>query len=62
MASIGCKNCGSYFTREEILKRKAPIHAWPLTPIGERVQLENQASGDDQWACPNCGRKTLRAA
>ena len=57
---IGCKNCNSYFTREELLQRKAPIHPWPLTTVGARVAAENVASGDDQWACPTCGCRTLR--
>jgi hypothetical protein len=62
MPAIGCKNCGAYFTRDELAKRKPPAYPWPLTPVGERFLAENQASGDDRYLCPNCGRGTLRAA
>ena len=58
--AIGCKNCGAYFTREEILRRKPPLHAWPLTVIGERILAENLATGDEQAPCPTCGCRTLR--
>jgi len=59
--AIGCKNCGAHFTTDEIMRRKPPMHPWPLTPVGQRILDENVARGDDQWACPECGRKTLRA-
>jgi hypothetical protein len=58
--AIGCKNCGSYFTHDEMLKLKPPGHAWPLTAEGKRVRDENQSAGLDQSACPTCGCRTLR--
>jgi hypothetical protein len=59
---ISCKNCGGFFTRDEVMRMKAPPHPWRLTAVGERVLAENVASGDDKWPCPTCGQKTLRAA
>ena len=58
--AIGCKNCGAYFTRDEIARRKPPLHAWPLTAVGERILAENIATGDVQTPCPTCGCQTLR--
>lgn len=57
---IGCKNCGSHFTHEEMLRLKPPSHAWPLTAAGQRIFDENRATGRDQSACPTCGCRTLR--
>ena len=57
---IGCKNCGSYFTQDEMARRKPPVYPWPLTQTGERVLAENRENGDDQVLCPNCGCGTLR--
>jgi rubredoxin len=61
MPAIGCKNCGGHFTPDEVMHSKRPMHPWPLTSVGQRVLEENAARGDDQWACPMCGQKTLRA-
>ena len=58
--AIGCKNCGSHFTRDEIMRLKPPMHAWPLTEVGKRVLAENQSTGHDAWPCPTCGCRTLR--
>lgn len=57
---IGCKNCGSHFTHDEMLRLKPPEHPWPLTSTGKRVRDENAADGRDQSACPTCGCRTLR--
>jgi len=57
---IGCKNCGSYFTHDEMLRLKPPLNAWPLTATGKRVSDENRTLGRDQSACPTCGCRTLR--
>ncbi len=57
---IGCKNCGSYFTRDEMERRKPPAYPWPLTAAGERALAENRESGEDQIQCPNCGCGTLK--
>lgn len=57
---IGCKNCGGYFSEDEIRVRPTPPHRWPLTRVGERVLLENEADGGDLRPCPTCGQKTLR--
>lgn len=56
---IGCKNCGGYFTRDEMAKRKPPVYPWALTAHGERILAENIAAGEDRL-CPNCGCGTLR--
>ena len=55
-----CKNCGGHFSGAEVLKRKPPVHPWPLTPVGERVLGENAAAGTPGAQCPNCGQRTLR--
>jgi hypothetical protein len=57
---IGCKNCGSHFTHDEMLRLKPPGHAWPLTAVGKRVRDENYSAGLDQSQCPTCGCRTLR--
>jgi hypothetical protein len=57
---ISCKNCGGYFTAEEMARRKPPVHAWQLTPVGEKVFIENQANGGDPRPCPTCGCRTMR--
>jgi hypothetical protein len=57
---IGCKNCGSNFTRDEMMRLKPPEYAWPLTAEGKRVQDENEARGYDRSQCPTCGCRTLR--
>lgn len=57
---IGCKNCGSHFSEHEMRMRPPPLHSWPLTRVGERVLLENEATGGDPRPCPTCGQKTLR--
>ena len=57
---IGCKNCGGYFTRQEVATRKPPAYPWKLTANGERVLAENRATGEDQYLCPSCGCGTLR--
>jgi hypothetical protein len=54
-----CKNCGGHFTDAEMRVRKPPIHAWQLTPVGQRFLAENEAKGDLR-PCPTCGCKTLR--
>ena len=61
MPAIVCKNCGGYFTEDELAKRKPPVHPWTLTATGERILAENRESGQDQFLCPNCGRGTLRS-
>ena len=55
---VGCKNCGGYFTSEELNKRKPPVHKWPLTVVGERILAQNVARGANV-ACPACGQNTL---
>jgi len=57
---IDCKNCGSHFTHDEMLRLKPPLHAWPLTATGKRIRDENQASGFDRTPCPTCGCRTRR--
>lgn len=57
---ISCKNCGSYFTENEMRLRPSPLHSWQLTRIGQRVLLENEQAGGDPRPCPICGCKTLR--
>ena len=57
---IGCKNCGSHFTHEEMLRLKPPEHAWPLTAAGKRIHDENESAGLDRSPCPTCGCRTLR--
>lgn len=57
---IGCKNCGSHFTRDEMMRLKPPEYAWPLTPAGKRTHDENEARGFDRSRCPTCGCRTLR--
>jgi DNA-directed RNA polymerase subunit RPC12/RpoP len=57
---IGCKNCGSHFTHDEMMRLKPPMHAWPLTAVGKRVFEENRTDGRDQSPCPTCGCRTLR--
>ena len=59
---VVCKNCGGYFTSDELARRRSPIHAWQLTPLGERVLAENAAAGHPMRACPTCGNFTLRGA
>lgn len=58
--AISCKNCGSYFTQDELAKRKPPVHSWPLTAVGARVLEENRETGEAQFLCPHCGCGTLR--
>ena len=58
--AIGCRNCGSYFTKDELARRKPPAYPWPLTAVGEQTLADNRASGDDLTLCPNCGCGTLR--
>jgi hypothetical protein len=48
LAVIGCKNCGSHFTHDEMLRLRPPTHAWPLTATGRRIRDENLAAGRDQ--------------
>ncbi len=57
---IGCLNCGSRFTHDEMLRLKPPGHSWPLTAVGKRTAEENLAVGRDQSQCPTCGCRTLR--
>lgn len=57
---IGCKNCGSHFTHDEMVRLKPPPHSWPLTPAGQRALDENRTAGRDQSPCPTCGCRTLR--
>ncbi|HTL33561.1 MAG TPA: hypothetical protein VL326_10565 [Kofleriaceae bacterium] len=57
---IGCKNCGSHFTHDEMLRLKPPTYAWPLTTVGKRIEHENKSPGHDQSQCPTCGCRTLR--
>ena len=56
---VSCKNCGSYFTLQELGRIKPPVHPWPLTPLGKRVLIENEAAGELS-RCPRCGCATLR--
>ena len=58
--AISCKNCGSHFTEDEMLRSRPPLHPWALTPVGERVLRENEANGGDPRPCPQCGCHTLR--
>jgi DNA-directed RNA polymerase subunit RPC12/RpoP len=58
--AIGCKNCGSHFTHDEMMRLKPPAHAWPLTPTGQRILDENRSANKDQSQCPTCGCRTLR--
>lgn len=58
---LGCRNCGGYFTGDELAKLKAPVHPWKLTSHGEIALAQNAASGQPQWTCPTCGHQTLRA-
>ena len=58
--AIGCKNCGSYFTHDEMLRLRPPVHSWPLTAAGQRTLDENRTQGLDQTQCPTCGCRTLR--
>ena len=58
---VGCKNCGGYFTSEELQKRKPPVHRWPLTPAGARILAQNDANGANV-PCPGCGQNTLGSA
>jgi len=57
--AIGCKNCGSYLSRDELAKLRPPPYPWPLTAVGQRIANENVAQGNDTM-CPTCGCKTLR--
>jgi hypothetical protein len=58
---VGCKNCGGYFTSDELKHRKPPAHPWPLTPVGARSLANNAASGAN-FPCPACGQNTLGGA
>ncbi|MGE5186700.1 MAG: hypothetical protein ACM31C_31820 [Acidobacteriota bacterium] len=58
--AIACRNCGSHFTHDEMLRLKPPSHAWPLTAAGKRASDENRSAGLDQSPCPTCGCRTLR--
>lgn len=55
---VGCKNCGAYFTADELQRRKPPVHPWPLTATGERSLAQNTARGANA-PCPGCGQNTL---
>ena len=59
--AIGCRNCGAYFTPDEIARGKPPLHAWPLTRLGQQTQDANIANQTNQAPCPRCGRLTLWA-
>ena len=58
----GCKNCGGFFTVDEMARLRTPMHMWRLTAIGERIAQENATQGGDQRPCPTCGHKTLRSS
>ena len=58
---VGCKNCGGYFTRDELARLKPPVHPWPLTARGEQSLAANAARGTDS-PCPSCGQNTLGGA
>jgi hypothetical protein len=58
--AISCRNCGGYFTLEELRQRKPPVHAWPLTETGAKMLAANEADGVEHKRCPNCGCMTLR--
>jgi hypothetical protein len=58
---VGCRNCGSYFTEDEIRKRKPPMHSWKLTPQGEQAQSDNVERGENT-PCPKCGQNSLGVA
>jgi hypothetical protein len=58
---VGCKNCGAYFTQDEVQRRKPPVHPWPLTETGARRLAENTTRGVDV-SCPGCGQNTLGSA
>jgi hypothetical protein len=58
---VGCKNCGGYFTSDELHRRKPPVHPWPLTAVGARSLAENTARGAN-LPCPGCGQNTLGSA
>lgn len=55
---VGCKNCGGYFTSDELQKRKPPVHPWPLTAVGALRLADNTARGENV-PCPGCGQNTL---
>jgi hypothetical protein len=57
----GCKNCGGYFTNDELLRRRPPVHKWPLTAVGARILAQNTARGANV-PCPACGQNTLGSA
>ena len=57
---IGCRNCGSHFTRDEMMRLRPPEYSWPLTPVGKKTHDENEAQGYDRSQCPTCGCRTLR--
>jgi hypothetical protein len=59
---LGCKNCGGYFTRQEVANRKPPMHPWQLTGTGARELASNQTSGIHGEICPMCGQQTLAPA
>jgi len=58
---VGCKNCGGYFTADELQRRKPPVHCWPLTPSGARTLAQNVAAAAN-FPCPVCGQNTLGSA
>jgi predicted Zn-ribbon and HTH transcriptional regulator len=59
---MGCKNCGSHFTHDEMVRLTPPEHSWPLTDTGKRIRDENKSANLDQSQCPTCGCRTLRRA
>jgi hypothetical protein len=58
---VGCKNCGGYFTSDEVQRRKPPVHPWPLTAVGAQILAANTERGDNS-PCPTCGQNTLGSA
>jgi hypothetical protein len=58
---VGCKNCGGYFTSDELRRRTPPVHRWPLTAVGARILAQNTARGANV-PCPACGQNTLGSA
>jgi hypothetical protein len=58
---VGCKNCGGYFTSDEVQRRKPPLHPWRLTAVGARSLAANTARGANS-PCPTCGQNTLGSA
>jgi hypothetical protein len=57
--AIRCGNCRQYFTTDEIVRGKPPMHPWRVTPEGEQAVAANLARGGEHYPCPTCGARAL---